>query len=109
MTIFPEQLKRLRKEKKLSQDDLAEQLFISRQSISKYENGESIPDLDNLAKIANILEVSLDELVLGKKPTKIVERVIEKDDSMNIWEFWDKHWRLIFPIGIFLWLIALSL
>lgn len=109
MTIFSEQLKRLRKEKKLSQDDLAEQLFISRQSISKYENGESTPDLDNLAKIANILEVSLDELVLGKKPTKIVERVIEKDDSMNIWEFCDKHWRLIFPIGIFLWLIALSL
>lgn len=64
---FSTQLKKLRTEKKLSQDALAEQLFISRQSISKYETGESTPDLENLIKIADILEVSLDELVLAKK------------------------------------------
>ena len=108
---FSTQLKKLRTEKKLSQDALAEQLFISRQSISKYETGESTPDLENLIKIADILEVSLDELVLAKKTDKIVERVIERErsNSMNIWEFLDKKWWLIFPIGIFLWLIALAL
>lgn len=108
---FSTQLKKLRTEKKLSQDALAEQLFISRQSISKYETGESTPDLENLIKIADIFEVSLDELVLAKKADKIVERVIERErsNSMNIWEFLDKKWWLIFPIGTFLWLIALAL
>lgn len=109
--VFSTQLKKLRTERQLSQDALAEQLFISRQSISKYETGESTPDLDNLIKIANVLEVSLDELVLGKKPEKIVERVIEREESnsMNIWEFLDKKWWLIFPIGTFLWLMALAI
>lgn len=109
--IFSTQLKKLRVERKLSQDALAEQLFISRQSISKYETGESTPDLENLIKIADILGVSLDELVLGKKPCKIVERVIERKESssMNIWKFLDKKWWLVFPIGTFLWLIALAL
>ncbi|TDE72851.1 transcriptional regulator, partial [Streptococcus vicugnae] len=53
----------------------------------------------------------LDELVLAKKTDKIVERVIERErsTSMNIWEFLDKKWWLVFPIGTFLWLIALAL
>lgn len=80
MTVFAEQLKQARQAKNLSQEDLATKLYLSRQSISKWETGESSPDLDNLVKLVDILEISLDELVLGKKqePEVIIERVVEK-------------------------------
>lgn len=106
MSQFSRQLKTIRLAKTLSQDALAEQLFISRQSISKWENGDTTPDLDNLIKLAEIFDISLDELVLGKKPEKIVERVIEKVEStspMNAWEFFARYWWLIFPVGGFLY------
>lgn len=106
MSQFSRQLKTIRLAKTLSQDALAEQLFISRQSISKWENGDTTPDLDNLIKLAEIFDISLDELVLGKKSEKIVERVIEKVEStspMNAWEFFARYWWLIFPVGGFLY------
>ncbi|QFG47553.1 helix-turn-helix transcriptional regulator [Lapidilactobacillus dextrinicus] len=49
----------------LSQEELADQLFISRQAVSKWENGDGTPDLEKLVALATILNVSLDELVLG--------------------------------------------
>ena len=58
----------LRKEKKLSQGDLAEQLSVSRQSVSKWENNSAVPDLDKLVKLSTIFGVSLDELVKGEMP-----------------------------------------
>lgn len=79
MTTIAEQLKRLRIEKQLSQDALAEQLHISRQSISKWENGDATPDLDHIILLSSIFGVSLDYLVLGKKTEKTIERVVEKE------------------------------
>lgn len=62
-----EKLLSLRKEKGLSQEELAEKLEISRQSISKWERGESSPDTNNLIKLAKIYDVSLDELINNKE------------------------------------------
>lgn len=83
MNKFSEQLKHFRLEKKFSQDYLADQLFISRQAISKWENNEAYPDMTNLIKLSTIFEVSLDQLILGKKPEKTVERIVEKK-TLNI-------------------------
>ena len=77
MTKVAEQLKQLRVEHQLSQDALAEQLFISRQAISKWENGDTTPDLDNLVRLTEIFGVSLDELVLAKPNEVKVERIYE--------------------------------
>lgn len=77
MTKVAEQLKQLRVKHQLSQDALAEQLFISRQAISKWENGDTIPDLDNLVRLTEIFDVSLDELVLVKPHEVKVERIYE--------------------------------
>lgn len=85
MTKFAEQLKKYRLEKQLSQDALAEKLFISRQAISKWENGDATPDLENLVTLAAVLEVTLDELVIGKEPAIKVIKKTEK--PMNVWEF----------------------
>lgn len=82
MTQFSSQLKILRQARNLSQEALAEQLFISRQSISKWENGDATPDLDNLVKLAEVLKVSLDELVLGKKVDS--DKNDEEDDNLHL-------------------------
>lgn len=57
----------LRKEKGLSQEELAEKLGVSRQAVSKWERSEASPDTDNLIALAKIYGLSLDELVYGKK------------------------------------------
>ena len=53
----------LRKMKKMTQEDLADKLGVSRQTISKWETGDSIPDMEMGMKLADILQVSLDELM----------------------------------------------
>ncbi len=64
--MFNENLKTLRKRKGLSQESLAAQLHVIRQTISKWEKGISVPDVEILFKLADILEVSVSEL-LGQK------------------------------------------
>ena len=82
-----ENLVRLRKEKGYSQEELAYQLNVSRQSVSKWESGLAIPELERLIEIAEFYSVSLDELILGEKSeTSIIsdeqlERVLHKTMS----------------------------
>lgn len=59
------QLKKYRIQQKLSQENLAEKIFVSRQTISNWENGKSYPDIQNLLLLSEIFDVSLDELVKG--------------------------------------------
>lgn len=65
-----EYLKNLRKENKFSQEQLAEKLNISRQSISKWEQGTSTPDIENFAKLAQLYNVSVDSLINGEPETQ---------------------------------------
>ena len=60
---FGENLVNLRKQKGWSQDDLAENLNLSRQAISKWENDTSKPDIDNVMKISKLFSVTIDDLV----------------------------------------------
>ena len=60
----------LRKQRGYSQETLAEKLGVSRQAVSKWERGESSPDTDNLIALANIYEISLDELLKGNDPAR---------------------------------------
>jgi transcriptional regulator with XRE-family HTH domain len=66
MSNFAENLKNLRKEKNLTQSDLAEKLFTSPQTISRWESGDGEPSLDLLISLAEILDVSADRLISGK-------------------------------------------
>lgn len=63
-------LQALRRQANLSQQELAERLHVSRQSISKWELGTAKPDLDNMIRLSELFGVSLDELVLGKTQNK---------------------------------------
>lgn len=64
---FNEQLYRYRKAKGLSQEELAGKINVSRQTVSKWELGDSAPDMEKLINLAEIFGVSLDELVNGNK------------------------------------------
>ena len=61
--MFSERLKMLRKEKGLSQQELADMLCVVRQTVSKWEKGLSLPDADMLIKLANALGISVNELL----------------------------------------------
>ncbi|MCR5345065.1 MAG: helix-turn-helix transcriptional regulator [Lachnospiraceae bacterium] len=67
---FNNKLYELRKQKGLSQEELASRLNVSRQTISKWEVGESTPDMEKLAAISELFDISLDELVLDKATKK---------------------------------------
>lgn len=67
--MFKDNLIDLRKMNDMSQEELAEKLQISRQTVSKYETGESVPDIDKCKQIAEIFNVSLDDLVNYDKET----------------------------------------
>lgn len=129
-SIFQQNLIKLRKQSQLSQSDLAEQLNISRQSISKWENGETTPDLTSLVKLAEILHVDLDELVLNKHPQpetgikSSIKQALVQDDAdkdwhenhrwrqwyyrpiTNGWEFMARYyWIVLAILGMIGWMI----
>lgn len=60
-------IKKIRKEKNLTQEDLAERLHCTRQTISNYENGKSEPDITLLMKLADVLGVEINDLIYGPK------------------------------------------
>ena len=63
-------IKELRISNNLTQDQLAEKLFVTRQTVSNYENGKSRPDVDTLEKIASVLGCQLTDLIYGKEKPK---------------------------------------
>lgn len=72
---------RFRKEKKLSQEQLAEKLGVSRQSVSKWERGEASPDTENLIMLSRIFGVTIDELLTGEKPVILQEEKNEQQET----------------------------
>ena len=64
---FNNRLYQLRKQKGLSQEELANRLNVSRQTVSKWEVGDSTPDMEKLVAMSDLFDVSLDKLVMGKE------------------------------------------
>lgn len=64
---FAEKLKELRKQKDISQEQLAEKIHVSRQAITKWESGAGIPDIENLIAISSLFNESLDSLLSEEK------------------------------------------
>ena len=70
---FNEKLQELRKQKGLTQEELAEYLYVSRTAISKWESGRGYPNIDSLKVIARFFEVTIDELLSGDELLTIAE------------------------------------
>ena len=83
---FHNKLYNLRKQKGLSQEELANRLNVSRQTISKWEVGDSTPDMEKLIAISDMFEISLDELVMDKVPTQIGEASSKSEIAIELKE-----------------------
>ena len=77
-------LKELRKEKGLTQEQLAEQFNVSRRSVSRWETGKNMPDISLLVKIAEFYDTSIPEIINGeRKSEKMNEEVKEVAETMS--------------------------
>ena len=74
----------LRKRNKLSQDDLAKKMNISRQAVSRWEQGLSIPDIDSLKNLKNIFKVNYDMLLDDSVEITMKNRYFTKKDYIMI-------------------------
>ena len=79
-----ERLQELRKSRQFSQEQLAEQLGVSRQAISKWESGQATPDVNNIIKLSGIYKVTTDYLLMGKETGEPSPRVIEKEKLVYV-------------------------
>jgi len=95
--MFNEKLKELRKKKGLTQEDLASELNVSRQAITKWESGDGAPDIDNLRNIALFFHVSVDYLIDNK-----TEQIVDLKNKFNLVEIF------LFIFGICLGFVAKS-
>ncbi|QDQ01558.1 helix-turn-helix transcriptional regulator [Lysinibacillus fusiformis] len=93
-------LKELREQRQYTQDDVAEFLNISRQSVSKWELGKGYPDIENLIRLSDLYEVSLDKLIRGeeKYQKKEVINLPNNANRKSIGDFLWNYWWLIFPV-----------
>ena len=71
---FHEKLQELRKNRGLTQEELAEGLYVSRTAISKWESGRGYPSIDSLKEISSYFSVTIDELLSSEKLLSIAER-----------------------------------
>lgn len=85
MNNLSERLFNLRKSKNLSQEEVAERLDVTRQTISKWETGQSVPDFDKIVPLCELYEISTDELLTGNKPKE--NGNIEINDTSDNSEF----------------------
>lgn len=88
-----------RKKKGLSQEEVAEKLGVSRQTISKWETEETVPDIYQAKKLAKIYGLSLDELIDADLDQKEIEEVIKNTDEKKEAKInWTNAWSRKYPI-----------
>lgn len=87
-----------RKKTGLSQEVIAERLGVSRQTISKWETDETIPDIYQAKKLARIYDLSLDELIEFDVDIKEIEQVIKNTDEKEIKIDWTNAWSKKYPV-----------
>lgn len=77
---FNEKLQHLRKQKHLTQEQLAEKLYVSRAAVSKWESGKGYPNIESLKAVSELFSVSIDDLLSGKELLTLAE----KENRSNI-------------------------
>ena len=88
-----------RKKKGLSQEEVAEKLGVSRQTISKWETEETVPDIYQAKKLAKIYGLSLDELIDADLDQKEIEEVIKNTDEKKEAKInWTNAWSKKYPV-----------
>lgn len=113
--MFSENLRNLRKAKGISQEAMAEQLHVVRQTISKWEKGLSVPDAGILIRVAEILEVSVGELLGSPIETpENVDVIAQKLEQINF-SLAERNrrsrllWKIVAGIAVFFAVVTIAL
>ena len=80
--ILGKQIKKHRQEVQLSQEKLADRVYVSRQTISNWENDKSYPDVNSLVLLSEIFQISLDNLIKGD--IEVMKDVIQKEEIVKM-------------------------
>ena len=96
---FGKKLLDTRKKANLSQEEIAEKLNITRQTVSKWESNETVPNINQVKLLAKIYKISLEELLNYNKVDEEIESIIKKtntktQDKIN----WTKVWSKKYPV-----------
>ena len=100
---FHEKLQELRKSRKLTQEELAEALYVSRTAISKWESGRGYPSIDSLKEISLYFSVTIDELLSSERLLSIAE----KENKANIRNMCDLLFGIVDTLSIILIILPL--
>ena len=76
------QIKKYRSELKLSQEELAQKIYVTRQTVSNWENGKSYPDIHSLLMLSTLFNISLDQLIKGD--VKVMKQEINKEEIARL-------------------------
>lgn len=106
-----EKLFELRKTKNLTQDEVAEKLNVTRQTVSKWETNQSSPDFDKIVPICELFEIGVEELITGKKEEKQEkneEQEENKEKVLTKQEAKEKSAKVVSG-SIFIYILAVAL
>ena len=99
--IFSERLKEEREKRNWSQNDLAETLHVSRQSVSKWETGKNYPSIEIIIHLSDLFGITIDELL--RSDEELTQKVIE-DSKQLAYPKWKVFFDSLFMIGVFLFI-----
>ena len=100
---FNEKLQELRRSKGLTQEELAEKLYVSRTAVSKWESGRGYPNIESLKELSRFFSVSIDELLSGEKLLFIAE----KENKSNIKNICEKLFSVVDLLSVLLIILPL--
>ncbi len=99
-----EQIRNRRTELGLSQDEVAEAIYVSRQTISNWETDKTYPDVESLLRLSVLFDTSVDELIKGDAAT--LERAVALDSRKMHWLTWAMIASIVLAVAFFVGLSA---
>lgn len=102
--FFHERLKMEREKRNWSQEQLAEKIYVSRQSVSKWETGKNYPSIEIIIKLSDVFGITIDELL--RSDEELQEKVI-RDSKQLAYPKWKTFFDSLFLLGAFLLLAKL--
>ena len=99
--IFSERLKEEREKRNWSQNDLAEKLHVSRQSVSKWETGKNYPSIEIIIHLSDLFGITIDEML--RSDEELTQKVIE-DSKQLAYPKWKVFFDSLFMLGVFLFI-----
>src|SRR5699024_2809357 len=102
--FFGEKLKKEREKRGWSQDYLAKKIYVSRQSVSKWETGKNYPSIEVIINVSDLFGITIDELLRSDEELK--EKVI-RDSKQLAYPKWKTFFDSLFLLGVFLLLVKL--